>query len=125
MSALNQSTWTYEQDVHDGAEDVVGYDVEAIDGGIGKVDEATYDAGASYIVVDTGPWIFDKKVMLPASVIDRLDHSDEKVFVNRTKDEIKNAPELDEARYVDETYRNELGQYYGPGGIGYRARRDR
>ena len=125
MSTLSQSTWTYERDVHDGAEDVVGYDVEAIDGGIGKVDEATYDTGASYIVVDTGPWIFGKKVMLPASVIDRLDHSDEKVFVNRTKDEIKNAPEFDEARYVDETYRNDLGQYYGPGGIGYRARRNR
>jgi hypothetical protein len=125
MSTVSQSTWTYERGVYTGAEDVVGYDVEAIDGQIEKVDEATYDTGASYIVVDTGPWIFGKKVMLPASVIDRLDHADEKVFVNRTKDEIKNAPEFDEARYIHETYRNELGQYYGPGGSGYRARRNR
>ena len=123
MSTLNQSTWTYERDVYSGV-DVVGYEVEAIDGGIGKIDEASYDTGASYIVVDTGPWIFGKKVMLPASVIDRVDESDEKVFVNRTKDQIKNAPEFDEDRYTDEGYRNTLAQYYGPGGTGYRARRN-
>jgi len=34
--------------------------------------------------VDTGPWIFGKKVMLPAGVISRVDHDDEQVFVNRT-----------------------------------------
>ena len=52
--------------------EIAGYSVEAIDGGIGKVDEATYDVGSSYIVVDTGPWIFGKKVLLPAGVIDRV-----------------------------------------------------
>jgi hypothetical protein len=125
MSTLTQSIWTYERDTYGGDVDVVGYDVEALDGGIGKVDEATYDAGASYIVVDTGPWIFGKRVLLPASVIDRIDQADEKVFVNRMKDDIKNAPEFDEHRYGDETYRDELGVYYGPGGAGYRARRSR
>lgn len=93
--------------------DVVGYSVEAADGGIGKVDEATYEAGSSYIVVDTGPWIFGKKVMLPASVVNRVDAENEAVYVNRTKDEIKNAPEFDEERYHDEGYRDELGGYYG------------
>jgi hypothetical protein len=71
------------------AANVVGYDVEAVDGSIGKVDEATFDASAGYIVVDTGPWIFGKKVLLPAGVIKSADHNDEKVFVNRTKDEIR------------------------------------
>ena len=51
--------------------------------------------------------------MLPAGVIDRVDREEEKVFVNRTKDEIKNAPEFDETRYRDEQYRDELGGYYG------------
>jgi hypothetical protein len=49
-----------------GPADLVGFDVEATDGNIGKIDEATYDVGGSYVVVDTGPWIFGKKVMLPA-----------------------------------------------------------
>jgi hypothetical protein len=40
-----------------------------------------------YIVVDTGPWIFGKKVMLPAGVFNRIDAPDGKVYVDRTKDE--------------------------------------
>ena len=100
--------------------DVVGYTVEAIDGSIGKVDDATYDAGSAYVVVDTGPWIFGKKVMLPAGVIQSVDDEDETVYVNRTKDQIKDAPEYDESLTQDESYRGQLGSYYGPGGVGYR-----
>jgi hypothetical protein len=116
--------WSYQSGLYSGDIDVVGYNVEAIDGGIGKVDDATYDAGSSYIVVDTGPWIFGKKVMLPAGVIDRIDPDDEKVFVNRTKDQIKDAPEFDENRDRDDKYRSDLGSYYGQGGAGYRDRRN-
>jgi hypothetical protein len=60
------------------------------------------------------------KVMLPAGVIASVDHEDEKVYVNRTKDEVKNAPEFDKDRYRDDAYRGELGSYYGPGGAGWR-----
>ena len=103
-----------------GGIDMTGYSVEAIDGGIGKVDEATYDVGSSYIVVDTGPWIFGKKVMLPAGVIRSIDTTDERVFVNRTKDQIKDSPEYDDSMLNDESYRSRLGSYYGQGGQGYR-----
>jgi hypothetical protein len=102
---------------------LVGFSVEALDGSIGKVDEASQEVGAGYLVVDTGPWIFGKKVLLPAGVIDRVDFDEEKIVVNRTKDEIKNSPEFDEDRYRDDSYRNEVGGYYGPGGLGYRADR--
>ena len=93
--------------------DLSGFSVEALDDGIGKVDDATYEAGGSFIVVDTGPWIFGKKVMLPAGMIRDIDLDSETVFVNLTKEEIKNAPEFDESRYSDESYRNELSSYYG------------
>jgi hypothetical protein len=115
--------WTYREgiiapDVAPG--NVVGYHVEAQDGSIGKVDEATFDVGSAYLVVDTGPWIFGKKVMLPASIIRDIDHDEEKIFVDRTKEQIKNAPELDDdALSRDEEYRGRLGSYYGPGGAGY------
>jgi hypothetical protein len=104
--------WTYRSENWAGR-DLTGYGVEARDGGIGKIDEATYDVGSSYIVVDTGPWIFGKKVMLPAGVIDQVDAEDEKVYVDRTKDEIKNAPEFDEDTYLSDDYRSNLGTYYG------------
>jgi len=102
------------------AQDLTGFTVEALDGDIGKIDETTNEVGGSYIVVDTGPWIFGKKVLLPAGVLRDADFDDEKVFVNRTKDQIKNAPEFDKDRYRDEGYRTQVGGYYGPGGAGYR-----
>ena len=103
--------WTY-RDTTWGSVDLAGYEVEAIDGDIGKIDEYSRDVGASHIVVDTGPWIFGKKVMLPAGVISDVDRDSEKVFVDRTKDEIKNAPEFDEDAYREPGYRDELGTYY-------------
>ena len=94
--------------------DLTGFAVEALDGSIGKVDEASNDVSSSYIVVDTGSWIFGKKVMLPAGVIRDVDLDSETVFVNRTKDEIKNAPEYDDRQANFDDYRNRLGGYYGP-----------
>ena len=104
--------WTY-RETSLGTMDLSGFEVEAQDGSIGKIDEASNEVGASYVVVDTGPWIFGKKVLLPAGVIDRVDAEDEKVYVDRTKDEIKNAPEFDESNYRDTQYRDEVGGYYG------------
>jgi hypothetical protein len=114
--------WTF-RDQSWSATELTGFDVEAVDGGIGSVDEATAEIGGSYIVVDTGPWIFGKKVMLPAGVIDRVDLDERKVYLDRTKDEIKAAPEFDEDRLSDDAYRGELSGYYGgirdegPGGL--------
>ena len=110
--------WTYRESSL-GTMDLSGYDVEAQDGGIGKVDEASNEFGASYIVVDTGPWIFGKKVLLPAGVISRIDPDEEKVYVNRMKDQIKSSPEFDPDKYRDTGYRNKVGTYYGPGGAGW------
>jgi hypothetical protein len=101
--------------------DLSGFSVEGSDGGIGRVDDRTYEIGSGFLIVDTGPWIFGKKVMLPVGVISRIDEQDQRIWVNLTKDEIKNAPEFDESTYRDQGYRDELGTYYGdrvsqPGG---------
>ena len=81
-------------------------------GDIGRIDEATFESGASYLVVDTGPWIFGRKVMLPAGVIERIDPAEKKVYVDRTKDQIKDAPEFDEMLTDNDDYRQSLGTYY-------------
>lgn len=123
MSSTSQQMWSY-RDTSLTQRNLAGLSVEAVDGSIGKVDDATNDVGQSFIVVDTGPWIFGKKVLLPAGVIDRVDLDTETVFVNRTKDQIKNAPEYDEDKHrTDSNYRdrfhNDLGTYYGPTGAGW------
>jgi hypothetical protein len=91
--------------------DLTGYSIAAADGDIGRVDEATYETGSSHLVVDTGPWIFGRKVMLPAGVVERIDTVEKKVYVDRTKDQIKDSPEYD--KFADDaTYRDRLGDYY-------------
>jgi hypothetical protein len=91
--------------------DLTGYSIAAVEGDIGHVDEATHEVGSSYLVVDTGPWIFGRKVLLPAGVVERIDTVEKKVYVDRTKDQIKNSPEYDELD-DDATYRDRLGGYY-------------
>ena len=112
--AIRMDLWTFREGMSTQG-DVTGFEVEARDGKIGKVDEATNEVGASYLVVDTGPWIFGKKVLIPAGLVDRVDYDTETVFVDRTKDEIKNAPEFDESTFADDSYRSQLGTYYGSG----------
>jgi hypothetical protein len=76
--------------------DVVGYSVEAADGPFGEIDEASYETGTSYLVVDTSSLRnlgFGKQALIPAAAIKRVDHSDQTVFLALTKEQIKDAPE--------------------------------
>ncbi|MEV7344943.1 PRC-barrel domain containing protein [Streptomyces sp. NPDC093544] len=99
---------------HQAGLDLTGFKVEATDGHIGKVDKYSEEVGSAYIVVDTGVWIFGKHVLLPAGTITRVDTTDKKVYVGRTKDEIKNSPEFDKDKHVgDEGYHEQVGGYYG------------
>jgi hypothetical protein len=92
--------------------DLTGFSIAAVDGDIGRVDQATYETGASHLVIDTGPWIFGRKVMLPAGVVERIDTAEKTVYVDRTKDQIKDAPEYDDTFADNAEYRQQLGNYY-------------
>src|SRR4051812_46652397 len=109
---MDMDLWTYNEDLKQ-ITDLSGFDVAAIDGDIGKVDEATYDVGSSYIVVDTGPWIFGKKVLIPASALETADLNDRKVFLRLTKDQIKESPELSDSDTMTDEDRDRVGSYYG------------
>jgi hypothetical protein len=113
--------WRFREEVDLHGADLTGYKVEAADGGIGKVDEASHVVEGAYLVVDTGLWIFGKKVMIPAGTVNHVDHDERKVYVDRMKEQIKAAPEYDPDQHADPAYRDKLGGYYGdtyftPGG---------
>jgi hypothetical protein len=112
--AMVTDIWTFRTEPSLTGAELVGFSIEATDGGIGKIDEGTEEMGRTHLIVDTGPWIFGKKVMLPAGVVDRVDLDTETVFVKCSKDQIKNAPEfVPETSRDDEEYRDRLGGYYG------------
>lgn len=110
------NVWTYRSDVGLLDHDLVGYDVEATDGHIGKIDEATRDTDNDHLVVDTGFWIFGKKRLIPAGVATRIDNDTKTVHVNMTKDQIKDAPDWDANWSDDATRRETYSDYYSPYG---------
>ncbi|MFI6051173.1 PRC-barrel domain-containing protein [Streptomyces violascens] len=94
--------------------DLVGYRVEAIDGHIGRIDKHSEATDAAHLVVDTGVWIFGKHVLLPVGTIERIDATTQTVHVNRTKEQIKRAPEYDAAKHAGEpSYLEQFARYYG------------
>ncbi|WP_035803623.1 PRC-barrel domain-containing protein [Kitasatospora mediocidica] len=100
---------------HVAGSDLVGFHVEATDGSIGKVDKHSEEVGAAYFVVDTGPWIFGKHVLLPAGIVIQVDPAAKRVYVDRTRDEIKNGPEFDPKTHdTDTEYKERYGSYYAP-----------
>jgi hypothetical protein len=111
---MDAELWMFRKDVP--SREIEGYDVEARDGSIGKIDELTDEVGRAAVVVDTGPWIFGRKVVVPAGAIEQIDLNEEKVRVAMTKDQIKNSPEFDPARgWRDDEYHSRLSAYYDEG----------
>lgn len=107
--------WGYQPTTgHTSGTTLVGFTVEATDGRIGKVDKHSDEVGSSYLVVDTGVWIFGKHVLLPAGTVTRIDTAEEKIYVERTKAQIKDAPEFDKDKHLgDAGYHEQIGGYYG------------
>ncbi|MER5733238.1 PRC-barrel domain-containing protein [Streptomyces sp. NPDC002138] len=112
---MNENVWGYRTTSgrREGA-DLTGYKVEATDGGIGKVDKHSDEVDSSYLVVDTGPWIFGKEVLLPAGTVISIDPEEQRIYVDRTKEQIKAAPEfIRDTHLHDAEYRDRIGGYYG------------
>ena len=107
--------WSYRSNLSSSTDtaSIVGYDVHATDGDIGKIDESSTEASRQYLVVDTGFWIFGKKRLIPAGVVTTVDHDDKKVSVAMTKDQVKSAPDFEEQKSYDERDYDRFGDYYG------------
>ena len=107
------AAWDYRPDAGWATEfDLVGYHVEATDGSIGKVHEATHGLGVSHLVVDTGRWIFGQRVLVPAGTVTHIDHTDRRVYLDRTKEQVRTAPDYEAERLGEPTYRDKIGGYY-------------
>ena len=105
--------WAYRVDIEVPTVDVSGFDVEATDGHVGKIDEASSEAGGAYLVVDTGFWIFGKKRVIPARAVKQVNTETETVYVDMTKDEIKGAPDFHDQWRESEDQREPYEGYYG------------
>ncbi|MEU2826257.1 PRC-barrel domain-containing protein [Streptomyces bacillaris] len=111
---MNDSLWGYQPSSgHTVGGDLSGYSVEATDGSVGKVDKHSDETGSAYLLVDTGTWIFGKDVLLPAGTVSRIDGENRTVYVDLTKELVKDAPEFDRHRQTEDPgYHAQVSAYY-------------
>jgi hypothetical protein len=75
---------------------VTGYHIEATDGEIGHVEDFivdTYTWAIKYIEANTRNWLPGKKVLLSPHWIERVSWTDSKIYVDLSRETIKNGPE--------------------------------
>jgi hypothetical protein len=101
-----------------GGDDIKGFDVYSSidDDKIGSVKNIMVDEEGNfrYLVVDTGFWVFGKKVLLPVGR-SRIDYDDRRVYaVGLTKEQAEALPEFGDDLKVDYDYEEQVrGVYRG------------
>ena len=95
--------------------DLVGYTISAKDGEIGKVDEFFFDDltwTIRYLVVMTGPWLFERRVLIPHAALGRTDWETRTFEVNLTMEQVKNSPDIETEKTVSRQHEIELFTHY-------------
>ncbi len=102
--------WTFPPTT-ESARFLVGYVVRASDGRVGKIDEHSLQADSSFIVVDTGWWIFERKRLIPAGLISSISGAKHTIYLSMSKREVKSAPTYKPIEHSTESGR--YNDYYG------------
>ena len=104
----------YKEDIF-GGEDIKSFSVyDYTNDKIGSVHDIIVDESGRfrYLVIDTGFWIFGKKVLLPVGRAS-IDYSQERVYAKGlTKEQAENLPEYDDSMTVDYDYEERVRRVY-------------
>ena len=98
------------------ASTIHGYAIAASDGEIGKVSDFLFDDATwliRWLVVETGGWLFGRKVLLPPSVLGHPDESGRQFSVRLTKKQVQESPTTDTNQPVSRQVETGIFDYYG------------
>ena len=98
-----------------------GKSLGATDGSIGRVRDFYFDDvtwALRYLVVDTGPWLSGRQLLLPPDAFDthalgRSGADADVLRINLTRKQIENSPAIDLRQPVSRPYEEEYCRYYG------------
>jgi uncharacterized protein (TIGR02271 family) len=98
--------------------DLKNYSVYAVgDDKVGSVSDILVDEQTGklrYFVVDTGFWVFGKKVLLPVGMA-TIDRNDNRIYARTlTKDQVENLPDFNDLERVDYDYEEQVRGVYRP-----------
>ena len=106
---------------------LIGYTLQATDGEIGKVKEFYFDDitwTIRYLIVETGSWLFGKKILLAPQALLTPNWEKHSFAVNLTMAQIKDSPEIDTDKPISRQHEMDLygyypwGNYYWGSGMG-------
>jgi uncharacterized protein YrrD len=108
-------------------QNLIGFGLQATDGEIGRVKDFylnRYDWKLRYLVVETGNWLFGRKVLISPAAIENIDLDSRNFVVNLSKDQVKHSPEVDTETTVSAEHEADLERYYSwptnvGGGVGF------
>jgi uncharacterized protein YrrD len=96
-------------------QEVAGYHIQAEDGELGHVEDFIIDDqtwAIRYLIIKTGNWWSGKKVLVSPLWIGRVSWDESKVFVNLTRNTIKQSPEYTETSLLTRDYEIGLHGHY-------------
>jgi hypothetical protein len=97
-------------------DEVTGYSIKATDGKIGDLQDFIMDESTwkiDFLVVDTGNWLPGRKVVISPKWIREIRWETSEITVNATTEQVKNSPEYEAGKHIDEEYEANLTNYYG------------
>ncbi|MBK8805960.1 MAG: PRC-barrel domain-containing protein [Bacteroidales bacterium] len=102
--------------------EVNDYQIQANDGEIGHVEDFIIDDenwAIRYLIIDTKNWWSGKMVLVAPQWIERVSWTESKVFVNLSRESIKQSPIYDVESLISRKYEIELYQHYKHRGYWY------
>lgn len=93
-----------------------GFSVEATDGKIGTVSDFLFDDSTwalRWLVIDTGTWLTDRKLLLHPTVIDKADMRVKALLVKLTRSQVEQSPSIASDEPVSMQMEYNLYGYYG------------
>ena len=98
----------------------------ATDGEIGKVKDFYFDDHSwtlRYLVVETGNWLFGRKVLISTAALHAPDWKSHSFPVSLTIDQVKHSPDIDTDKPVSRQHETDLQNHYlwpsNGGGLGF------
>ena len=96
--------------------EIMGYVLQAQDGDIGRCNDFLFDDlvwTIRYMVADTGKWLPGRKVLISPISLGETDWGSKLFQVHLGKQQIEDAPELDEHAPVSRQYEIKYHEYFG------------
>ncbi len=93
-----------------------GFKIDTSDGEAGKIADFLFDDMSwtvRYVEVNTGSWLFGRRVLISPSHISAVMFKQEKIQVDLTQKQVENSPDLATDKPVSRQYETAFHDYYG------------